>query len=142
MSALQPDARHAASISRSARPSLQSRLRLDSAHGEWLVGPPASDDRRRRRLHGSGWLRRVPSSGDNFSADLYGQNAAIGRGTHLLLVIADDNTIYYYVDRKLVGTLENAPQDGEVGIAVVNFEPNSTTCQYANFWLWEWEQVP
>lgn len=81
-------------------------------------------------------------NGDTFSADLYGQDAAIGRGAHLLLVIADDNTIYYYVDRKLVGTLENAPQDGEVGIAVVNFEPNSTTCQYTNFWLWEWEQAP
>jgi hypothetical protein len=57
-------------------------------------------------------------------------------------VIADDNTIYYYVDRQLVGTVENALQDGEVGIAIVNFEPNSTTCEYTNFWLWEWEQAP
>lgn len=81
-------------------------------------------------------------TGDSFSDDLYGQNDEIGGGTHLLVVIADDNTIYYYVDRKLVGTLENAPQDGEVGTAVVNFEPNSTLCQFTNFWLWEWEQAP
>ncbi|MCC6802779.1 MAG: hypothetical protein IT319_07840 [Anaerolineae bacterium] len=80
-------------------------------------------------------------SGDTFSDDLYGQNSAIGGGTHLLLVIADDNTLYYYVDRTLVGTVENPPQDGEVGIAVVNFEPNSTLCQFTNFWLWEWEPV-
>jgi hypothetical protein len=81
-------------------------------------------------------------TGDTFSDDLYGQNAEIGPGIHLLLVIADDNTVYYYVDRKLVGTLENAPQDGEIGIAAVNFEPNSTACQYTNSWLWEWEASP
>lgn len=81
-------------------------------------------------------------NGDTFSPDLYGQNAEIAAGTHLLLVIADDNTVYYYVDRQLVGRLENPPQDGEIGIAVVNFEPNSTACQYTNFWVWEWEQAP
>lgn len=80
--------------------------------------------------------------GDTFSPDLYGQNDQIRAGTHLLVVIADDNTIYYYVDRQLVGTLENTPQAGEIGIAAVNFEPNSTTCQYTNFWLWEWETSP
>ncbi len=76
--------------------------------------------------------------GDTFSPGIYGQNPQIGAGQHLLLVIADDNTIYFYIDRQLVGSLDNTAQDGEVGIAAVNFELNSTTCQYSNFWLWQW----
>ena len=77
-------------------------------------------------------------SGDTFSPGIYGQDPAFGAGQHLLLVVADDTRLYYYVDRQLVGSLENTAQDGEVGIAVVNFEPNSTSCRYSNLWLWNW----
>ena len=77
--------------------------------------------------------------GDTFEPGLYGQNSAIRAGEHHLLVIADEETVYYYVDRKLVGSQPNTPENGEVGIAVVNFEPNSTACTFSNFWLWQWD---
>ena len=77
-------------------------------------------------------------TGDTFSPGIYGTNQAISSGTHLLLVVANDNTIYFYIDRQLVGSTDNTAQDGEIGIAVVNFEPNSTSCHYTNFWLWNW----
>ena len=56
-----------------------------------------------------------------------------------MLIIADENTLYYYVDRQYVGTVENTPQEGQVGIAVVNFEGLNTSCSYSNLWLWEWD---
>ena len=77
-------------------------------------------------------------TGDTFSPGIYGTNGAISAGTHLLLVVANDNTIYFYIDRQLVGSMDNTAQDGQVGIAVVNFEPNTTACHYTNFWLWNW----
>ena len=77
-------------------------------------------------------------TGDTFSPGIYGTNSAISAGTHLLLLVANDNTIYFYIDRQLVGSTDNTAQDGEVGIAVVNFEPNTTSCHYTNFWLWNW----
>jgi hypothetical protein len=77
-------------------------------------------------------------TGDTFSPGIYGDNDRLGAGTHQLLIIADENTLYYYIDRQFVGSLENAAQAGEIGIAVVNFEGNSTSCQYTNFWLWQW----
>ncbi|MEP7291205.1 MAG: PPC domain-containing protein [Chloroflexota bacterium] len=77
--------------------------------------------------------------GDVFSAGLYGTNSSIGAGQHHLLLIASGDTVYYYVDRHLVGSLENTAQEGEIGIAVVNFELNSTTCSYSNLWLWQWD---
>lgn len=77
-------------------------------------------------------------TGDVFSPGIYGDNDRLGAGTHQLLVIANANTLYYYIDRQFVGSLDNAAQAGEIGIAVVNFENNSTSCQYSNFWLWQW----
>lgn len=76
--------------------------------------------------------------GENFLPGLFGERQEIGQGRHHLLIIANGNTLYYYVDRRFVGTLENAPQEGQVGIAVVNFEGITTTCSYSNLWLWEW----
>ena len=80
-----------------------------------------------------------PSAAATPSApEFTGQIRQYLRGTHLLLVVANDNTIYFYIDRQLVGSTDNTAQDGEVGIAVVNFEPNTTACHYTNFWLWNW----
>ncbi len=69
---------------------------------------------------------------------LEGIDASLGAGQHHLLLIATESEVYYYIDRQLVGSVENAPVDGEVGIAAVNFELNSTTCTYTNLWLWKW----
>ena len=77
--------------------------------------------------------------GDVFAPGLYGTNPSIDAGQHHILLIASGDTVYYYVDRKLVGIIDNMAQEGEIGIAVVNFELNSTTCSYSNFWLWQWD---
>lgn len=75
---------------------------------------------------------------DGFLPGLEGINPRLGAGQHYLLLIATEGEVYYYVDRQLVGSVENPPIDGEVGIAAVNFELNSTTCTYSNLWLWKW----
>ncbi|MBE2267049.1 MAG: PPC domain-containing protein [Anaerolinea sp.] len=76
--------------------------------------------------------------GDVFLPGLFGQRETVQRGRHHLLIIADEGTLHYYVDREYMGSLENAPQDGQIGIAVVNFEGMTTLCSYSNLWLWEW----
>ncbi|HVU10238.1 MAG TPA: pre-peptidase C-terminal domain-containing protein [Phototrophicaceae bacterium] len=77
-------------------------------------------------------------TGDTFAPGIYGKNQSIGAGTHLLLLVANDNTIDFYIDRQFVGSMQNTAQSGQVGIAVVNFEPNTTACHYTNLWLWNW----
>ncbi len=77
--------------------------------------------------------------GEDFLPGLYGTLDGLAQGQHHLLIIADENTLYFYVDRQYVGTVENTPQDGQVGIAVVNFEGLNTSCSYSNLWLWEWD---
>lgn len=78
--------------------------------------------------------------GENFLPGLFGESSAFaGGGSRHLLVISDENTVYFYVDGSYVGTLENPAQEGQVGAAVVNFEGITTTCRYSNLWLWEWD---
>lgn len=78
-------------------------------------------------------------TGDTFSPGISGVNSPFSSGQHQMLIIANDDMLYYYLDGVLVGTLEETAQDGEIGIAVVNFEPNTTNCTYNNLWLWNWE---
>ncbi len=75
---------------------------------------------------------------DGFLPGLEGINPLLGAGQHFLLLIANEGDVYYYIDRQLVGSVANSPVDGEVGIAAINFELNSTTCTYSNLWLWKW----
>ena len=77
--------------------------------------------------------------GEDFLPGLYGTREGLGQGQHHLLIIADDNTLYFYVDRQYVGTVDDPPREGQVGIAVVNFEALNTSCSYSNLWLWEWD---
>jgi hypothetical protein len=59
-------------------------------------------------------------------------------GRHHLLVIADESTLYFYIDGHFVGTASDTPAAGEVGAAVVNFDQVVTTCQFDDLWLWRW----
>lgn len=77
-------------------------------------------------------------SGDLFTPGLYGVRPDLGVGQHHLLIIADESTLYFYVDGYFVGSQPSTPVTGEIGIAVVNFEPNTTTCTYSNLWLWRY----
>jgi hypothetical protein len=76
---------------------------------------------------------------DAFQAGVYGQNAAIGEGSHILLVIASDDILYYYIDGLHVGSLDIPSLEGSIGNAVVNFDPIDTNCQFNNTWLWRWD---
>jgi hypothetical protein len=77
--------------------------------------------------------------GENFLPGLFGENPDFaGGGTHHLLIIADTNTVYYYVDGHYVGSFDNAPFEGQVGAAVVNFEGINNLCHFTDLWLWDW----
>lgn len=77
--------------------------------------------------------------GDNFAPGLYGENPAWGPGEHHLLVIADQNTLYYYINGQSVGVVENPGREGQIGTAAVNFETIDTSCRFTNLWLWRWD---
>lgn len=77
--------------------------------------------------------------GEDFQPGLFGENTAFaGVGEHHLLVIAAEDTVYYYVDGSYVGSADNTAQAGQVGGAVVNFEGITNTCTFTNLWLWSW----
>ncbi|MCB9453401.1 MAG: PPC domain-containing protein [Anaerolineaceae bacterium] len=76
--------------------------------------------------------------GDTFLPGIYGEQADSGSGAHQLVLVATSNRVLYYVDGQLVGELAVDSIEGQVGNAVVNFEPISTSCQFTNTWLWRW----
>ncbi len=76
-----------------------------------------------------------------FEPGLFGQNLDwAGRGNHHLLIIADDNRLYYYVDGISAGSLDIPFQAGQVGAAAINYVSMDTTCTFSNLWLWEWDR--
>ncbi len=77
--------------------------------------------------------------GDTFEPGIFGENRAWVGGTRHLLVIANGDTVHYYIDGYYVGTLENTASEGEIGNAVVNFDPIHTSCQFDDTWVWRWE---
>ncbi len=87
----------------------------------------------------SGGYGLAQRTGDTFEAGLYGEGAPTDANTHHLLVIANEDTLYYYVDGLFVGTLANTAVAGGVGNAVVNFEPVNTACAFTDTWVWRWD---
>ena len=85
---------------------------------------------------GYGLSRRV---NDEFQPGIFGQNPALSADAHDLLVIANGDILYYYIDGQHVGTLDTPVLEGSIGNAVVNFDPIDTTCQFTETWLWRWE---
>lgn len=78
-------------------------------------------------------------SGDTFEPGIFGENPTLAAtNTHNLLLVSYDNQLHYYVDGRLVGSLDNLTVSGEIGNAAINFEPASTSCQFNNTWLWAW----
>jgi hypothetical protein len=87
------------------------------------------------QMGGYGMSKRT---GSEFEPGLFGENRVWAGRNHHLLMIADANTLYYYIDGRIAGTLDNPPQSGEVGTAVVNYESINTSCRFTNLWLWRW----
>lgn len=76
--------------------------------------------------------------GTRFLPGLYQQREAMSTGEHHLLVIANEDKLYYYIDGFYVGVIAHSAQTGSIGNAVVNFESEATLCNFQNTWLWTW----
>jgi len=74
--------------------------------------------------------------GDVFSPGAYGARAPFTADEHHLLIIASANTLLYYLDGAFAGAQTDDSDAGELGVAVVNFEPTNTTCRASNLWVW------
>lgn len=91
-------------------------------------------------IDGRGGYGVSERSGDTFTPGLYAESANWQPAApHHLLVIADDNTLHYYVDGRYVGTMETTLTEGGIGNAVVNFEPVYTSCSFVNTWVYRWQ---
>lgn len=84
---------------------------------------------------GYGLSRRAD---DQFAPGIFGQTALQG-GRYHLLVVADGDLLRYFVNGQYGGQAEYDSVEGEVGIAVVNFEPLDTRCNFSDTWLWRWD---
>lgn len=77
--------------------------------------------------------------GDNFSPGIFGESQNLIGGQHHLLVIANGEKLYYYIDGIYRGTINAPISSGAVGNAVVNFDPVDTTCNFNDVWVWRWD---
>ncbi len=85
---------------------------------------------------GFGLSRR---EGEIFEPGVYGTGRSFGPGAVNLLVVALQDRLYYFINEQFVGQLDSPAVSGGIGIAVVNYEPITTNCQFASTWLWTWE---
>lgn len=74
---------------------------------------------------------------DRFSNNLFFDSVEIGAPPYEMLVIGVGNEIYYYLNKRYVGTLRTSQLEGSIGEAVINFAPTNTMCFYTNLWLWQ-----
>lgn len=79
-----------------------------------------------------------PREGDTFLPGVYGENGQQATEQRHLLVIVNGETVHYYLDGYHVGTLESQAIEGEIGSAVVNFDPVHTSCRFDDTWVWRW----
>lgn len=77
-------------------------------------------------------------AGEAFEPGIFGQTPRFTGSGRQLLVIARGDELLLYVDGRYAGRMQDSQIDGSVGNAVVNFEPISTACQFADTWVWSW----
>jgi len=79
-------------------------------------------------------------TGETFSDGLFGIHKGWSIATaSQLLVVVNNGVLYYYVNHVFVGQVVVESTEGQVGNAVVNFDPLRTNCQFRNTWVWRWE---
>lgn len=110
---------------------------LPSACGLFLRSA-TDDDYILAYLEQNGNFGLTERQGDTFSSGLYNDQQQFNEGEHQLLIIANQNILHYYIDGQYVGQIESTLTAGTIGNAVVNFEPNTTFCNYQNTWIWSW----
>jgi len=72
-----------------------------------------------------------------FTAGIYGVLAPPPPPPHHLLLVVQESGIHYYIDGRYAGTQAAEAIAGGIGVAVINYEPANTNCQYTNLWLAE-----
>lgn len=90
------------------------------------------------KMGGHGLSPRVDAT---FQPGLFGESSdpAWREGRQELIVVRLTDKTHLYVNRRYVGTLPIPATEGEVGNAVVNYDPLNTTCQFTDTWVWRWE---
>ncbi|MBI5670458.1 MAG: hypothetical protein HZC41_20895 [Chloroflexi bacterium] len=76
--------------------------------------------------------------GDSFLPGIFGEKPVGSKTSYHLLVVALADRVLYYVDGVYAGALDQPAAEGAVGNAVVNFEPITTSCRFADTWVWRW----
>jgi hypothetical protein len=76
-------------------------------------------------------------AGDRFEGGLFNVNSGwdITQPTNLVLVVLED-AIYLYINQVFAGQTQLEPVMGQVGNAIINFDPNTFSCQFRNTWVW------
>lgn len=77
-------------------------------------------------------------SGAAFEPGIFGQLPTVNTDNHLVIIARSDQLIYF-INGVYVGTLPVTLTEGEVGNALVNFDPLNATCQFRSTWLWRWD---
>lgn len=74
--------------------------------------------------------------GDAFSQHLFVENVATATPNTQLIVVALGRQATLYVDGRRVGSIASDLSAGGLGLAVVNYAPQDTACDYRDLWLW------
>jgi hypothetical protein len=74
---------------------------------------------------------------DVFTEGIYGILAPPPQPPHHLLVVVQADRQHYFIDGRYVGSQATDAAAGGIGVAVINYEPANTNCQYTNLWLAE-----
>jgi hypothetical protein len=92
-------------------------------------------------LDGLGGLGLSTWQTDRYTNAFY-TDAADGDGSlsgDKLLLVAQGDTVYVYLNGQPVATRANTALDGGVGIASLSYDGQFVNCQFDNTWLWTWE---
>jgi len=78
--------------------------------------------------------------GEVFTNGFYDENPAwIGETGHNLLVVVADDRMDYFVNGRYLGRADISTVEGQVGNAILNYDPLTSICRFEDTWLWRWE---
>jgi hypothetical protein len=78
-----------------------------------------------------------PLTAEGFAPGIFGTQLPPAATPHHLLLVAAESGLHYYLDGQYTGALTDAAAAGNIGIAAVNYESVSMSCQFSNLWVVE-----
>jgi hypothetical protein len=85
----------------------------------------------------AGGFGLVQASDGALTTNVYDLNSMVSTtAPNKLLVVAQGDSVAYYVNGALVAQEPINPTQGRVGVSLLNYEAVRTDCFYSNFWLW------